>query len=153
MEYFDHGSIRDVDFLVGCFLMVRREAMDLVGLMDERFFIYYEEVDWCKRFWEAGWRVTFFPNGESIHNNAGSSSSNPVRFSIEQQKALLKYWHKYNSILSMFGLYSILTTGYLIRLCSHGLASMCSTKYAETHKTEIYNNKACLSGLLKHISN
>lgn len=61
MEEFDHGSEIDVDWISGGAMLVRRSAIDAVGPMDERFFLYMEDVDWCRRFWQAKWRVLFSP--------------------------------------------------------------------------------------------
>ena len=64
---FDHESIREVDWVSGACLFVRREATDAVGLFDERFFMFSEETDWCYRFHEAGWKVVFLPDAEVVH--------------------------------------------------------------------------------------
>jgi GT2 family glycosyltransferase len=95
MSHFDHASTRIVEVLSGCFLMARRSALETVGLLDERFFIYKEDVDWCKRFAEAGWQVVFFPDASIIHYGGASSSAAPVEFVIEMEKANLQYWHKH----------------------------------------------------------
>ncbi|MEK9152955.1 MAG: glycosyltransferase family 2 protein [Patescibacteria group bacterium] len=67
MDDFDHGQSRDVDWLLGAVLLVRRSAMDKVGLLDERYFLYFEDTDWCRRFWQAGFRVVFFAGAEMVH--------------------------------------------------------------------------------------
>lgn len=59
---------RSVDWLVGAFLIARREAIDQVGMMDEGFFLYSEEVDWCYRFRQAGWDVRHLPLMSVIHH-------------------------------------------------------------------------------------
>jgi N-acetylglucosaminyl-diphospho-decaprenol L-rhamnosyltransferase len=64
---FDHESARTVDWLYGPVLLVRREAADAVGPMDEDFFMFSEETDWCRRFWDAGWEVWFTPDAEFTH--------------------------------------------------------------------------------------
>jgi GT2 family glycosyltransferase len=63
-----------VDWLVGAFLIARREAVATVGPLDERFFLYSEETDWCYRFWQAGWRVEHLPNLTVTHHCGGGSS-------------------------------------------------------------------------------
>jgi N-acetylglucosaminyl-diphospho-decaprenol L-rhamnosyltransferase len=62
------------DWLVGAFLIARREAVEAVGPMDERFFLYAEEMDWCRRFWQAGWQVEHLPNLTVVHHCGGGSS-------------------------------------------------------------------------------
>lgn len=67
MKDFDHRSTREVDWLLGACLLVRRAALKEVGGMDERFFLYFEDVDWCRRFWEAGWKVVYVPAAKFSH--------------------------------------------------------------------------------------
>lgn len=67
MKDFDHKTVRDVDWLLGGALIVRREAMEKVGLLDESFFLYFEDADWCRRFWEHGFRVTYVPDSSMVH--------------------------------------------------------------------------------------
>jgi len=61
---------RDVDWLTGSFLMIRRECLDDVGLLDERFFVYEEDIDWCRRAWDKGWKVRFWPGASMVHLGA-----------------------------------------------------------------------------------
>jgi hypothetical protein len=58
---------RDVDWACGSFLMIRRECLGSVGAFDERFFVYDEDIDWCRRAWRAGWTVRFWPGVSMIH--------------------------------------------------------------------------------------
>ena len=62
----DDGE-RDVDWVCGSFLLMRRECLERVGPLDERFFAYDEDIDWCRRAWEAGWKVRFWPGASMIH--------------------------------------------------------------------------------------
>jgi GT2 family glycosyltransferase len=64
---FDHASERRADFLMGAALLVRRAAIDEAGLLDEDFFLFSEETDWCYRFARAGWDVLFTPAAEVVH--------------------------------------------------------------------------------------
>jgi len=100
MTYWTHDSIREVDVINGCFWMVRREAIIQIGPLDETFFIYGEDIDWCRRFHESGWRVIFYPLAEAIHYGGGSSKNAPLRFYIEMQKANFLYWKKYHNRIS-----------------------------------------------------
>lgn len=97
MAFFGHDTTRPVDVLAGVFWMVRRGALEQIGLLDESFFFYGEDVDWCKRFWESGWEVVFYPDAEAIHHLGSSSSNAPVKYYIEQRKAKLSYWRKHHS--------------------------------------------------------
>jgi N-acetylglucosaminyl-diphospho-decaprenol L-rhamnosyltransferase len=75
---FDHESVVEAEWLGGACLLVRREAADAVGLFDENFFLFSEEVDLCYRFREAGWKVVFFPEAEVVH--VFGASYNPALF-------------------------------------------------------------------------
>jgi N-acetylglucosaminyl-diphospho-decaprenol L-rhamnosyltransferase len=75
---FDHESVREAEFLGGACLLVRRQAFEAIGGFDEDFFMMSEEVDWCFRFRQAGWKVLFYPGAEVVH--VLSSSANPAMF-------------------------------------------------------------------------
>lgn len=110
-----HDSLRAVDILSGCFWLVSRQALSEVGLLDEVFFIYGEDMDWCKRFWNKGWRVVYVPWAEAIHYGGASSSNSPVRFYIEMQRANLQYWKKHHSDFAVFAYFLISCLHMLIR--------------------------------------
>jgi hypothetical protein len=94
----DYEAVMEIEVLPGCFLMVRREVIAQVGTLDERFFFYSEDVDWCKRIHDAGWKLVYYPEASAIHFNHGSSSSAPIRFQIEMLKANWQYWRKHKSM-------------------------------------------------------
>jgi N-acetylglucosaminyl-diphospho-decaprenol L-rhamnosyltransferase len=77
-EQFDHESVREAEYLFGACMLVRREAVDSVGGFDEDFFLMSEEVDWCYRFRQAGWKVLFYPGAEVVH--VVGASLNPRQF-------------------------------------------------------------------------
>jgi GT2 family glycosyltransferase len=83
MTWWDRKDVREVDIVTGCYMLVRREAIEQVGLIDERFFLYGEETDWCYRFKKNGWKVMFAPVGQIIH--FGSGSSKIVSFQMIRQ--------------------------------------------------------------------
>jgi N-acetylglucosaminyl-diphospho-decaprenol L-rhamnosyltransferase len=69
---FDHDEVREAEFVMGACLLVRRSAIDQVGLLDEDYFLFSEETDWCYRFRQAGWQVLFFPGAECVHVGGAS---------------------------------------------------------------------------------
>jgi len=73
---FAHDRTEQVDWLYGPALLVRREAADAVGLFDEDFFMFSEEVDWMTRFRRAGWAIVFFPGAEVVHVGGASHGGN-----------------------------------------------------------------------------
>lgn len=101
MKDFDHQRPRDVDWLMGSCYLLRDKAIKEVGGMDERFFLYFEDVDWCRRFWEKKWRVTYYPEAEFSHYYQRSSRQGGVlgkltnRAFREHIKSAVKYFWKY----------------------------------------------------------
>ncbi len=71
---FDHRTDQPVDWLFGACLLLRRTALDAVGLFDERFFLYFEDLDLCRRFLAAGWQVWYLASVELVHYHAQSSA-------------------------------------------------------------------------------
>jgi GT2 family glycosyltransferase len=63
----DHKNNKTVDWLLGACLIVRAQAMQKVGLLDERYFLYVEDTDWCRRFWQTGWEVWYAAEVEIVH--------------------------------------------------------------------------------------
>jgi GT2 family glycosyltransferase len=96
MADFDHQRTMPVEVLNGWFVVVRREALEQVGLLDTQFFMYGEDVDWCYRFRKAGRGIVFFSDAAAIHYGGSSSASAPIRFSTEMLRANLQYWRKHH---------------------------------------------------------
>lgn len=71
----DHASVRNCDWVPGCYLLVRKEVIEQVGLFDPRYFLYYEELDFCLAAKKAGWYVTYFPETTVIHIGGESAKS------------------------------------------------------------------------------
>lgn len=61
------NETREADWLMGACVIIRKAAIEKVGLMDEHYRLYFEDTDWCKRFWKAGYKVYYFPQAEMIH--------------------------------------------------------------------------------------
>ena len=79
MVDYDRKTPRDVDWILGAAMMVRQEAIDEVGKLDERYFLYFEDADWCRSFRQAGWRVSYFSGAEMVHyHEKESAKGNPV---------------------------------------------------------------------------
>ena len=101
MKDFNHKEVKDVDWLMGSCLIVRKKAFDVVGGMDERFFLYFEDVDWCRRMWDAGWRVTYVPSAIFSHFHQRSSDKGAIlgiffnRPTREHIKSAWKYFWKF----------------------------------------------------------
>ena len=97
MMWWDASHVRDVDVVRGCFMLVRREAIEQVGVMDEQFFMYGEETDWCYRFKKNGWKVTFAPAGQIIHLGGASSRQDESRMRLQLSGSILLFFRKHTT--------------------------------------------------------
>ncbi len=78
MQDFDHKSIENVDWLMGSALMTKRVAVSKVGLMDPQFKMYFEDTDWCRRFWENNYRVVYNPTAKIYHYHGKGSAGRSI---------------------------------------------------------------------------
>lgn len=116
MTWWDRADEREVDVLAGCFMLIRREAIEQIGTMDEQYFMYFEETDWCYRFKKAGWKVMFTPCAEIIH--LGGASSKQIRMPMVKQwrKSMLLYYKKHKSVLEYLLAQVLITLFFLTRV-------------------------------------
>lgn len=138
------GNVHKVDVLSGCLMMVRRNALDEVGLLDEIFFIYSEDVDWCKRFWDMNWKVIFYPYAKAIHYGEGSATNEPVRFSVEQEKAKLQYWRKHHNLLKVNSLILIVFFHQTIRIVIRAFPFFCMPSQRQEIYSKIRQGISCI---------
>jgi len=103
MKDFDHQSIKEVDWIMGSSLMTSREAVEKVGEMDHRFKLYFEDTDWCRRFWEKGFKVVYFPGSQMFHYHGRGSAGKSVLQSLLSNRltwihiaSAIKYFLKYS---------------------------------------------------------
>ena len=104
MRDFDHMSARTVDWVLGGCMLVRRSAVARVGPIDERFFLYFEDVDWCYRMWQAGCEVLYVPDARFIHRHRRQSAAG-VRDK--------SFWLHLGSLISFYEKWGMLV--YLIK--------------------------------------
>jgi N-acetylglucosaminyl-diphospho-decaprenol L-rhamnosyltransferase len=89
---FEHDRVREAEFLMGACMLVRRDAVDAVGPLDESFFLFSEETDWHYRFVKAGWKVLFYPRAECVHVGGASHGGRMFR---ENVRGHLRFLHKH----------------------------------------------------------
>jgi GT2 family glycosyltransferase len=104
MRDFDHRSARPVDWVLGGCLLARRAAVERVGTMDERFFLYFEDVDWCYRMWQAGHEVLYTPDARFMHRHRRESAKGALQRS---------FWHHLGSLISFYEKWGLLV--YLVK--------------------------------------
>jgi GT2 family glycosyltransferase/lipopolysaccharide/colanic/teichoic acid biosynthesis glycosyltransferase len=94
---YDHATPRRVDWVIGACMMVRRSAVEAVGGMDERFFLYFEDVDWCFRMSRQGWKVYYVPDAEMVHEHRRASAKPRLSRSFwAHLGSLLRFYEKWN---------------------------------------------------------
>lgn len=97
MTWWNRETIQQVDVVSGCFMLVRREAIKQVGMMDEDFFFYAEETDWCYRFKKKGWKLLFTPEAQIIHYWGASSSVRGVEMKLQLRGSILLFIKKHKN--------------------------------------------------------
>jgi len=104
MRDFDHQTARPVDWVLGGCILVRRTALERTGPMDERFFLYFEDVDLCYRMWQAGWEVLYTPDARFVHRHRRDSAKGALSRS---------FWLHLGSLISFYEKWGMLV--YLLK--------------------------------------
>lgn len=94
----DHRTPRSVDWASGAALLVRREAVAQVGGMDEAYFMFNEDVDWCRRMNLAGWSVDYVPAAVVVHAIGASRHSVANRVILERHRGMVHYYRKFHPV-------------------------------------------------------
>jgi GT2 family glycosyltransferase len=148
MFYFAHDRTMAVDVLVGCFSMIRREAFDAVGLLDEGLFMYGDDVDWCRRCWKAGWQVVFYPGAKAIHDKGKTTAPYPVRFAVAQQRSVIYYWSKHHSFFGLLGIRTLMIFRHCLRYTVATLSGLAHPRRRAENDVSKQVSGACLRELL-----
>ena len=89
----DHAV--EVEAISGACMMVRREALADVGLLDEGYFMHCEDLDWCMRFRLRDWKILFVPDAQVMHHKGGSSGSRPIFIEWHKHKGMVRFYRKF----------------------------------------------------------
>jgi hypothetical protein len=116
MTWWDREDSRQVDVVTGCFMLIRKIAIDRVGMMDERFLMYAEETDYCYRFKNSGWGIYFTPSSEIIH--LGGQSSRRVRKEMlsEVVVSILKFMKKHYGRMRYWAACVVFVMYFMVRM-------------------------------------
>lgn len=101
MEDFDHLAIAEVDWIMGSAMFTRREALEKAGAFDDRMFMYFEDTDLCRRFWQAGYKVVYNPEVSMVHYHRRASHDGTLlqqlfsRMTRHHIRSALYYFRKY----------------------------------------------------------
>jgi GT2 family glycosyltransferase len=94
MRDFDHAESRDVDQPPGACFLLRRVLLDEIGFLDEDLFLFYNDVDYCKRIWKAGYKIRFIAGARVLHHG-GASTRNYQDFGLEWHRNRVRYYRKH----------------------------------------------------------
>jgi GT2 family glycosyltransferase len=119
----EYACDQSVDWVVGAFLLARRDAIADVGFMDERFFLFCEEIDWCYRFSTAGWQIRHIPLMTIIHH-AGRRDRGDLMAQLAYSRKL--FAHKHFGALKSRGIRAALALGHVVRLVVHAPLALVS---------------------------
>ena len=116
MTWWDRQDVREVEVVTGCFMLIRTEVIDQVGLMDERFFVYGEETDLCWRIKNAGWKILYSPIAEIIHLGGGSSQQMRPQMLMQLIASVLLFFRKNRIFVSYIMACILMSLFFVIRL-------------------------------------
>ncbi len=148
MTDFDNGKTADVDVLNGWFLVVRREALERVGLLDENFFMYGEDIDWSYRFHTAGWRRVYFAGARALHYGGASSAQSSTRFYVQMHKANLQYWRKHHGWPGVLGYWLTILIHHTLRVGAYSVLCVCKRGSQIEASYKVRRSAACIAWLI-----
>jgi len=143
MTWWDFSDVREVETICGCFSLVRKEAIKQIGLMDETYYVYGDDPDWCYRFRKNGWKILFTPEPEIIHYGGQTTKQMTIRFKLQLFGSKLIFVKLHRSKLEFLvacfltAMFSLLRIPYWF-----AMATLCKHK----RKTSIQNVKTYLLG-------
>jgi GT2 family glycosyltransferase len=112
----DHDEARDVSWVNGACMMVPRAVYTATGGFDDYFFLFAEELDWCRRIWRAGWRVRFVPGAGVVHDLGGTFDPRDWRRLVMLYQGSLRYYRRHQPLGSRAGLHAVIRINALTRL-------------------------------------
>jgi hypothetical protein len=114
----------EVDWIAGSTMLLRNEALRRAGLMDERFFIYFEDIDLCRRIRESGWEVIVRPEVAVIHHRGEAMKKEKYASMLHYRRSQLAFWSKHHGHASCLMLRLFLALKFSSRLAAHAVASI-----------------------------
>ena len=91
-----------VDWVSGACMLIRRKAVEEVGLLDDKFFMYWEDADWCRRMWKSGWKVIYYPDASVIHTAGESSRKNHMQSSMAFHQSAYRLYKKHSPNIAKY---------------------------------------------------
>lgn len=104
-----------VEAISGAFMLVRREALTQVGGLDEGYFLHCEDLDWCRRFGDAGWKILFVPQVAVTHAQGTCSRNRPLRVEWHKHRGMVRYYRKFLRKIYPWPLHPLVWLGIWLR--------------------------------------
>jgi len=157
MTWWDFNSVREIETVCGSCSLVRKKAIDQVGLMDEMYFVYGDDPDWCYRFKKNGWKIMFTPDGQIIHYGGQTTRQMARKFRLQLHGSELIFMKLHRSKLT-FLFARFLTASFLILRVPYWLAVAALRKHKrklsiQTTKTYLLGSFYCLADWKKLLMN
>ncbi len=129
----------EVDVVNGAFLMFKRSLMDDIGLLDERYFMYTEERDYCYRAKLAGWKIYYYPLAEIVHEGGVSTRQRALEMFVEQRKSMLLFHKKYDSRSRVLLIRIYLFLGIFLRFVAWNIIAVAQKSPEHRSRQHIYS--------------
>jgi GT2 family glycosyltransferase len=130
-----------VDVLVGAFMLVRRETIEQVGGLDETFFMYGEDIDWCYRIKQAGWGIYYYPRTYIVHIKGGSARRRPLKIIYEFHRAMWvfhrKHYKQQYSWITNVTVYAGIVVKFGVAFLKNKLSAPVTPDSGEQSRTEV----------------
>lgn len=133
--FLDRYRVGEVDRIKGACMMVRREVIESVGLMEEQLFMFAEEDDWCFRIRKHGWKVYYLPDAEIIHYQGASVKQASQKMFLQLHKSKVAFFRKHYGPFSAVLLKIVYLAGYSLRLGVISLIGLTSRRSADKART------------------
>lgn len=115
MTWWTHDEIKEVDAVAGCFVLARKEAIDEVGMMDQTFYFYGDDLDWCYRFRSVGWKVEYFPSASIIHYGGQSTRQLRSAHLLQRSGSTILFMRLHGTLVTYILTRVLVALGFLLR--------------------------------------
>jgi len=116
LTYLPDNKITKIECIMGAFMLIKKNLIKEIGYLDERFFIYSEDIDYCYRAIKAGWDVYYFPKIKVKHIHGGTTRQFKIKYLLNFHKGMFLYYNKHMARRNFFILNLLVYLGILIRL-------------------------------------
>ncbi len=128
-------TVQDVDWVTGACMLVRRDVLERVGLLDEGYFMYSEELDWCRRITDQSWRIVYLPEAVVVHYEGQSSGQVVAARHIHFDSSKIRYFRKHHGPCQAAVLRLFLLLTYMVRLAEE------TAKFLLGHKRDLRRDR------------